>query len=110
MSSIITTIKFLQVCASYQVALEYEFEPTYSNEDIHITSDVAGDGITNLNISSPDIKFDELYSVFVTVNGTYVFESNISRSNIAFYFNMGRASMFLLNVSGILLCTLACST
>ena len=98
MSSIITTIKFLQVCANYQVALEYEFEPTFSNEDIHITSDVAGDGITNLNIGSPDIKFDEHYSVFVTVNGTYVFESNISKCNIAFYFNMGRASMFLINV------------
>ena len=104
MSSFIT-IKFLQVCASYQVALEYEFEPTYSNEDIHITSDVAGDGITNLNISSPDIKFDEHYSVFVTVKGTYVFESIISKSNIAFYFNMGRASMFLINVRNFVMHT-----
>ncbi|CAI7999765.1 hypothetical protein GBAR_LOCUS2785 [Geodia barretti] len=62
-----------QVCASYQVTLEYKFKPTCTKEDIHLMANVAGDGLKTLNISLPNVKFNERYKVTVGVNGTDVF-------------------------------------
>jgi hypothetical protein len=62
-----------QVCASNQVTLEYKFKPTFTKEDIHLMANVAGDGLTTLNISLPNVRFNERYKVTVGVNGTDVF-------------------------------------
>ena len=78
-------ICYLQVCASYQVTLEYIFKPTFTKEDIHLMATVTGDGLTTLNISLPNVKFNEHYKVTVGVNGTDVFMYSQSLSKCSEY-------------------------
>ena len=75
----------LQVCASYQVTLEYKFKPTLSNREIHLMTNVAGDGRTTQSISLPNAKFNEHYKVTVGVNGTNVFMYSQSFSKCSEY-------------------------
>ena len=53
--------------------LEYKFTPTFAKEDIHLMATVAGDGLTTLNLSLPNVQFNERYKVTVGVNETDVF-------------------------------------
>ena len=82
---IICYFECLQVCASYQVTLEYIFKPTFTKEDIHLMANVAGDVLTTLNISLPNVKFNEHYKVTVEVNGTDVFMYSQSLSKCSEY-------------------------
>ena len=80
----ITAIIFLclQVCSNNQITLEFKFQPTsFSNKGIDITRDFVGDEPTILNISSPDIKFNEYYEVAVRVNGTTLSNLHFSEFN-----------------------------
>ena len=76
----------LQVSASCQVTLEYKFKPTFTTEDIHLMTNVADiDGLTTLNISLPNVQFNERYKVTVGVDGTDVFMYSQSFSKCSEY-------------------------